>query len=93
MLVEAGTNWVEARSSIELIPDGTNVLELTLTRADVMQNRRVRVDLSEFPARPNKTTRIEVIVSFTSEEQMTVRVIDRGFGELFPSSGKIIREE
>ena len=93
MLVEAGTNWVDARSSVELIPDGTNILELNLAWAGTPQTRKVRIDFSGFPQRPNKTTRMEVIISFTAENQMTVRLIDRGFGELFPASGKIIRED
>ena len=93
VLADAGTNWYEARSSVELIPDGTSVLELAVSRIGVPTHDRVRVDLSEFPQRPNKTTRIEVIVSFTAEDRMTIRVIDRGFGELFPASGRMIRRD
>ena len=93
VLVEAGTNWYEARASVELIPDGTDTLELSVARCGLPRVDRIRVDLSEFPERPNKTTKIEVIVSFTSEENMTVRVMDRGFGELFPATGKVIRKD
>lgn len=93
VLAEAGTNWYEARSGVELIPDGTSTLELTLSKAGNPHSDRIRVDLSEFPQRPNKTTRIEVILSFTAEDRMTIRVIDRGFGELFPASGKMIRKD
>ena len=92
-LVEAGTNWYEARSGVELIPDGTSLLELTVAKPGMPHPDHVRVDFSEFPQRPNKTTRIEVIVSFTAEDHMTVRIIDRGFGDLFPASGKVIRKD
>ena len=54
---------------------------------------KVSISLDELPARPNKTTRIEVIVSFTAERCMTVRVVDKGFGELFPATGKVIRRD
>lgn len=93
VLAEAGTNWYEARSSVELIPDGTDTLELQIQQVRNQRTDKVRVDLSEFPRRPNKTTRIEVIVSFTAEDCMTVRVRDLGFGELFAPSGKTIRKD
>ncbi len=93
VLGEAGTNWYEARASVELIPDGTDTLELSVAHYGLPRVDRIRVDLSELPQRPNKTTKIEVIVSFTSEENMTVRVMDRGFGELFPATGRVIRKD
>ncbi|MFR3754413.1 MAG: DUF5716 family protein [Enterocloster sp.] len=37
--------------------------------------------------RPPKTTRIELKVAFTDEGTMTMSIRDKGFGELFPSSG------
>ncbi len=93
VLAEAGTNWYEARSSVELIPDGTDTLEFQIQPASSPRTDKVRVNLDEFPRRPNKTTRIEVIVAFNAENSMTVRVRDLGFGELFMSSGKTIRKD
>ena len=54
---------------------------------------RYEVSLDEFPKRPNKTTKVEVILSFTGERTMTVRIIDKGFGELFPSSGRMVKKD
>ena len=53
----------------------------------------ISISLSELPARPNKATRIQVIISFSSENHVTARVVDKGFGELFPASGKVIRKD
>ena len=93
LLAEAGTNWYEARNSVEIIPDHTRVLDLVISQVNSPRTDHLKVDLSELPERPNKTTRLEVILSFESEESLTVRVIDKGFGELFPASGKILRKE
>ncbi len=93
VLAQAGTNWYEARTSVELIPDGTDCLELEVTPCGSNRTDKIQIDLSEFPDRPNKTTRLEVILSFTSEDCMTVRVTDLGFGDLFPASGCRIRKE
>lgn len=93
MLASAGTNWYEARSRVELIPDNMDYLELNIISARIPRADKIKIDLTEFPVRPNKTTKIEVIVSFVSEDCMTVRIIDRGFGDLFPASGKMIRKD
>ena len=93
VLAEAGSNWYEAKSSVEFILDDVNRLDLTVTPVGSPRVEKVSVSLDELPARPNKTTRIEVIVSFTAERCMTVRVVDKGFGDLFPATGKVIRRD
>lgn len=93
ILASAGSNWYEARSSIDLIPDDMEELEFTITPAGSRRVEKVNISLAELPKRPNKTTRIEVIVSFTSEKCMTVRVVDLGFGDLYPASDTVIRRD
>ncbi|MBR4210242.1 MAG: hypothetical protein IKQ96_08525 [Lachnospiraceae bacterium] len=93
ILVPAGSNWCEARASVELIPDDVRTLDFVVTPCMSPTPRHFLVSLDELPSRPNKATRIEVIVSFTSEEQMTVRVVDKGFGELFMGSDVVIRKD
>lgn len=91
LLAEAGTNWYEARNTVWLIPDDTRTLELLVTRAENSRRDHLRIELDDLPDRPNKTTRLELMIYFTSEQEMTVRITDRGFGELFPASGKVIK--
>ncbi len=93
VLAAAGSNWYEAKSSVEFILDDVNMLDLTVTPVGSPRVEKVSISLDELPARPNKTTRIEVIVSFTAERCMTVRVVDKGFGDLFPATGKVIRRD
>lgn len=93
ILAEAGSNWYETRSSVEVIPDNKGELEVTVTPVGSAAGRKITLPLDEFPARPNKTTRIEIVTSFSSEKLMTVRVIDKGFGEFFPATGQMLRQE
>ena len=92
-LAEAGTNWYEAQAQVDLIPDDMDYLELNVNPQGIPRADKIRIDLREFPERPNKTTRIRLILSFLSENCMSARVMDLGFGELFPSSGKMIRRD
>ena len=93
VLASAGSDWYEARASASFILDNTNQLEFMVTPVGKGRQTRLVISLAEFPARTNKTTRVEVIAAFLSENRVSIRVIDRGFGEFFPESGQMIRED
>ena len=93
ILASAGSNWYEAKASAEFILDDIHTLELLVTPFATQRVETISLSLDELPARPNKTTRVEVIVSFASENRVTVRVVDKGFGDLFPASGIVIRKD
>ncbi|MBQ2250231.1 MAG: hypothetical protein II327_01190, partial [Lachnospiraceae bacterium] len=90
----AGESWYEARSVLEVILDNQDEIELTiLPHHDPKQKRIVKIPLEGFPKRPNKTTRIRIAAGFLDEKTMVVKIVDRGFGELFPKSDVEIRQE
>ncbi len=92
IVAATGTNWYGAKANIELIPDQTDVLELTVTSLN--GDRKVlKMELDGLPVRPNKMTRLEVVVSFSQADAMTVRVFDRGFGDFYPATDKMIRKD
>lgn len=93
VVAAAGSSWYETKASVTFVLDGVNSVDFMVTPVGSSVPSRYSVELEEFPSRPNKTTKVEVIVSFTSERGMTVRVFDKGFGELFPSSGKMVRKD
>ena len=92
-LAEAGKNWYESRSSVELILDGAEPVELEVTPAGSRDSKKVLVWLDEFPARDHFTTRVEINAAFTAENILTLWIRDLGFGELYPTSGKIVKQE
>ena len=55
-------------------------------------SRNVVLDLSEFPDRPNKTTRVAITVAYKNAKQCSIIVKDKGFGELFKASDKMVRK-
>lgn len=92
-LASAGESWYEARSTLEVILDGEEELEFTISPQDSKQKRVVKIPLEGFPKRPPKTTRISITVGFLDEKTMVIKVADKGFGELFPKTGTVIRQE
>ena len=88
-----GDNWYESKSSLELILDDQKEIEFIISHLDSRKKRIVSVPLSRFPERPRRTTRIQMNIGFTDENTMAVVIRDKGFGELFPASDTVIRQE
>ena len=88
---KAGVSWYEAGAIVDCILDNTKAVVLVVTNPITKFSKNITMDLSEFPDRPNKTTRVEITIAYKNEYQCSVLVKDKGFGELFESSGKCVR--
>lgn len=88
---KAGMSWYEAGAIVDCILDNTKAVVLVVTNPITKFSKNITMDLSEFPDRPNKTTRVEITIAYKNEYQCSVLVKDKGFGELFESSGKCVR--
>lgn len=93
LLASAGDNWYEARTKVDLITEKAEVLDIYVSAVDSKQIRTISIPLEGFPKRPPRTTKIEILAAFTSESCMKIRIVDKGFGELFPPCDVVIREE
>lgn len=92
-MIRPGINWCNADRSFDFIVDDIKEMELFLSPVDSKEKQLVKFALDDFPSRPNKATRITLSLSFTSDSRCHVMVKDRGFGEFFPSSGRVINED
>ena len=88
-LIEAGKNWYECKASCELILDDTTELVFVVGTFGEKQKKKVIMGLPGLPERPNKTTRLSLSLAYVSQKRCRVQVKDLGFGEMFPSSGKV----
>lgn len=92
VVASAGSNWYESRVDAELIVDQEDQIHFQVQTIGEPDSRTWTLSLDSFPKRPPKTTRLELIFAFVEENSMMVRVIDKGFGELFPSGGQEIKQ-
>ena len=93
ILAAAGDSWYEARTTLEFILDNQQYLEFMISPADPKRRKVVKLILEGFPERDDKTLRIQLQVTFLDENTMAVTVKDMGFGEFYPSTGAVIRQE
>ncbi|HIV25257.1 MAG TPA: hypothetical protein IAB71_05625 [Candidatus Scatomonas pullistercoris] len=91
-LVTAGVNWYEAEKECELILDGMDELIFVVSKMDDGKRSRYSMALPGLPRRPARATRLKLHLEYESPRRCRIRVEDLGFGELFPSSGKIWQE-
>lgn len=93
IVAAAGDNWYESQSSVDLIVDNQDYVEFMVTPMDPKQKRLVKIPLEGFPKRPERTTRVGLSVGFLDEKTMAVVLKDKGFGELFPATSTVIKQE
>lgn len=94
VLAQAGESWYEARSILDVIVNGQDFIDFTITpQQNPKQKRVVSIPLDGFPVREDKTTRVRLAVGFLDEKTMVVKVVDQGFGEIYPAGGAQIRQE
>ena len=93
MLAKEGSNWYDCRTTADLILDQASSIRLKIKKTGEKLTVFENISLDAFQKRPNKTTRVRLILTFTSEHTAMVRVQDLGFGEFFPSSGIVSRKK
>lgn len=93
VLVKEGCNWTDADVNMDFILTDEMCIRLYITPVDTMEVREEVIELDGFPARPPKTTRINLRIRFESDNKMILQIRDKGFGEFFRTSNKIVSSE
>lgn len=88
-LLDAGVNWYEAQTSLDIIMDPSGILNIEVTPLTGKMPRVVQFYLDGLEKRPQGTTRLRINMDMSSVSDVNVRVTDLGFGELFPATGRV----
>ena len=92
ILSPAAFNWFDAGYHGDFILENENSIVLQVTSIISGAKTDINIDLTDFPERPDKTTRVGVDIRYTSEYQCEITVTDKGFGEFYPSEGKSVTQ-
>ena len=87
-LVTAGTAWYNATKSVSFIPDDSIEVELVIEH---VLGRQVEHQFIPMDGLWNlrRRTRIEMTLEFLDVHTCLVRLNDRGFGDIYPSSNRV----
>jgi hypothetical protein len=87
-LIEAGDSWFKASGQCEVILDGSPEIELWIQRPESRQAKIDLLKLEDLPRRENRTSRLRISAEAISDREVKVTILDLGFGEIHPGSGK-----
>ena len=88
-LVMAGMNWYDVSHSCDFILDEKEDLTFITSAMEGGERKQYAMQLTDLPKRPNRTTRLRMEVNAVSAKECIIKVTDMGFGDMFPSTGKI----
>ncbi len=91
-LIDAGVNWFEASSEIEVMLGHEREIRITLTSISGEGDRYVVIRTTGIPERPERASRVALRFEMLSVSELKITVTDLGFGEIFPASGNEITQ-
>ncbi len=92
-LLDAGENWYDVGTSLDLILELEAYIDIVITPLTGGEKSVHRIELTDLPMRPARTSRIRMKIKMKSADKAIVQLEDMGFGELFESSHKVWTEE
>lgn len=102
-LLDAGINWYDATCEKEFYLEAGNSFQVTLTpltnvfpekeAAGKYPVRYENIELPELPERPAGVTRLRLTMNMKDGETLHIKTEDLGFGEIYPSSGRVWEQD
>lgn len=86
-LCKAATDWFDSDMQMDFILDRPDFVRFFLTSLLSGNRTTFDIDVSEIPKRPSKATRIGIAIHYSGENECSITIRDKGFGDFFPSSG------
>lgn len=86
-LLEAGVHWYEAKGGLDVILNETDVLPISVEYVTRNGTAVAEFPLTGLPREEGRLTRVRVNAQMQSEHVIDLKVIDLGFGEIYPTTG------
>ena len=88
-LIDAGEKWYDISREYEVITEADPVIDLWLQFPYGRNAKIEKLELSDFPERPLRMSRLRIGVSASSDTEVRITIKDLGFGELMKGTSKI----
>lgn len=91
-ILDAGTNWYDAKREFDVMLVKNNTITLNIAPVDGGKARLAKISLEGLKVRGNKTNRVGLRFFMEDAQSVQIEITDKGFGEFFPSTGRMWRE-
>ena len=92
VLLDAGVKWYNAEVEEDFILENGKEFSLLRTPVTGGDPQELTVKLNGLPDRPDRTTRLRVVLTMPAADRLRVQISDLGFGDIFPSGGGVWAE-
>ncbi len=92
-VADAGDKWYEAGRTLEVLVGQDRELIVVLTDILDKEERNKVIRLDFLPSRPDRAGRIKLEFRFLSAQKLILTITDLGFGEIFRSTDRSVKEE
>jgi len=89
-LTTIGNNWYESKKDFDIFLEDEDVLRFRVQKLGEHYPVDISVPVFNRKGRENKLARCNVSLFFNKESSFTIQLKDKGFGELFPSTGEVV---
>ena len=87
VLLDAGVKWYNAEVEEDFILENGKEFSLLQTPVTGGEPQQLTVHLNGLPDRPDRTTRLRVVLTMPAADRLKVQITDLGFGDIFPTGG------
>ena len=87
VLLDAGVKWYNAEVEEDFILENGKEFSLLQTPVTGGEPQQLTVRLNGLPDRPDRTTRLRVVLTMPAADRLKVQITDLGFGDIFPTGG------
>jgi hypothetical protein len=91
-VLDGGRSWYECKRSLDVVLEKANALSFIITPLNGRNVEQTQVLLHGLNKEKQPLCRLHVEVSMEAQTIMKIRVWDKGFGEIYPSSGQYWEE-
>lgn len=91
-ILDAGTNWYDAKCEFDVMLAINNTITLNIAPVDGGRTRIAKISLEGLKVRGNRTNRVGLSFFMEDPQAVQIEITDKGFGEFFPSTGRMWRE-
>jgi len=92
IVMKSGKNWYETKGEFTFMPGEDDKLPIVILPLGKKTQRIVPVIVPQIEGRDRKSLRFECQLYMKSPDELVVEMIDAGFGEFYPPTGKKYRE-
>lgn len=85
--------WFNVDGKATIFLDGTNRIEIVMYHQASREMTKEVIEIKGLPKRPPKTTKLEIRVRYLDAHRGEICIRDKGFGTMYPTTGKVYRKE